>query len=109
MRNRRSHILREDMDGRSALRVLADEFAVCDVPLRLGIVLPEDRGTRFEESDVAARRPIQTLKRADVIGNPDLPAGRGRVATTRTFFNTTAFATPPAGTPYGNATYAPCY
>jgi hypothetical protein len=47
--------------------------------------------------------------RPNVIGNPYLPAGRGRIATTKAFFNTAAFVTPPAGTPYGNATFNMLY
>jgi hypothetical protein len=47
--------------------------------------------------------------RPNVIGNPYLPAGRERVATTKAFFNTAAFLTPPAGTPYGNATFNMLY
>jgi hypothetical protein len=47
--------------------------------------------------------------RPNVTGNPYLPAGRGRVAATKAFFNTTAFAAPPAGTPYGNATFNMLY
>ena len=47
--------------------------------------------------------------RPNVIGNPYLPAGRGRVATTKAFFNTAAFHTPPVGTPYGNATFNMLY
>jgi hypothetical protein len=43
--------------------------------------------------------------RPNVVGNPYLPAGRGRVATKNAFFNTAAFVTPPAGTPYGNAPF----
>jgi hypothetical protein len=47
--------------------------------------------------------------RPNVIGNPHLPAGRGRVATTKAFFNKAAFLTPPAGTPYGNAAFNMLY
>lgn len=47
--------------------------------------------------------------RPNVIGNPHLSAGRGRVADIRAFFNTAAFVTPPAGTPYGNAPYDMLY
>jgi hypothetical protein len=43
--------------------------------------------------------------RPNVVGNPYLPAGRGRIATIKAFFNTAAFVTPPAGTPYGNASF----
>jgi len=43
--------------------------------------------------------------RPNVVGNPFLPGGRGRVATKNQYFNTAAFVTPPAGTPYGNAQF----
>ncbi len=43
--------------------------------------------------------------RPNVIGDPSLPGGRGRLATKNAFFNTAAFVTPPAGTPYGNALF----
>jgi hypothetical protein len=43
--------------------------------------------------------------RPNVVGNPYLPGGRGRVATKNAFFNTAAFATLPAGVPYGNAPF----
>jgi len=35
----------------------------------------------------------------------NFPAGRGRIATTKAYFNTSAFATPPPGTPYGNTPF----
>jgi hypothetical protein len=47
--------------------------------------------------------------RPNVVGNPHLPTGRGRVATKNAFFNTAAFVTPPAGTPYGNASFNMLY
>jgi hypothetical protein len=47
--------------------------------------------------------------RTNVLDNPYLPAGRSRVATKSTFFNTAAFVTPPAGTPYGNAPFNMLY
>jgi hypothetical protein len=43
--------------------------------------------------------------RPNLIGNPHLPSGRGRIATTKAFFNTSAFTTPPPGTPYGNTPF----
>jgi carboxypeptidase family protein/TonB-dependent receptor-like protein len=43
--------------------------------------------------------------RPNVIGNPALPGGRGRVATKNQFFNAAAFANPAMGTPYGNAQF----
>jgi hypothetical protein len=47
--------------------------------------------------------------RPNVVGNPYLPAGRGRFATKNAFFNTAAFVTPPAGTPYGNTPFNMLY
>jgi hypothetical protein len=47
--------------------------------------------------------------RPNVVGNPRLPGGRGRMAKARAFFNTSAFFTPPAGTPYGNAPFNMMY
>jgi hypothetical protein len=41
----------------------------------------------------------------NVIAHPYLAAGRSRLATVENFFNTAAFVTPPAGTPYGNARF----
>src|ERR1700750_2043934 len=38
--------------------------------------------------------------RPNLIGNPHLPSGRGRIATTKAFFNSSAFATPPPGIPH---------
>jgi hypothetical protein len=43
--------------------------------------------------------------RPNVVGNPNLPGGRGRVATKNAFFNAASFAEVPAGVPYGNATF----
>jgi hypothetical protein len=43
--------------------------------------------------------------RPNLIGNPHLPSGRGRIATTKAFFNTSAFATAPPGTPNGNTPF----
>ncbi|WP_260473139.1 TonB-dependent receptor [Edaphobacter aggregans] len=43
--------------------------------------------------------------RPNLIGNPHLPSGRGRIVTTKAFFNTSTFATPPPGTPYGNTPF----
>jgi hypothetical protein len=43
--------------------------------------------------------------RPNLIGNPNLPSGRGRIAITKAFFNTSAFATPPPRTPYGNTSF----
>jgi hypothetical protein len=43
--------------------------------------------------------------RPNLIGNPHLPSGRGRIETAKQFFNTSAFITPPPGTPYGNARF----
>jgi hypothetical protein len=43
--------------------------------------------------------------RPNVVGNPYLSSGRGRLATKNAFFNTAAFIAPPAGTPYGNAPF----
>jgi len=47
--------------------------------------------------------------RPNVVGNPNLQAGRGRIATAKAFFNTNAFVAPPAGTPYGNASFNMLY
>jgi hypothetical protein len=47
--------------------------------------------------------------RPNVVGLPSLAKGRGRMATVKEFFNTAAFATPPAGTPYGNAPFNMLY
>jgi hypothetical protein len=47
--------------------------------------------------------------RPNLIGNPHLPSGRGRAATAKAFFNTAAFVTPPAGTPYGNTPFNMMY
>ncbi len=43
--------------------------------------------------------------RPNVIGNPFLSGGRSRREKINEFFNTNAFAIPPAGTPYGNAPF----
>ena len=43
--------------------------------------------------------------RPNVIENPRLPGGRGRVETAAAFFNPMAFSVPPPGTPYGNAQF----
>jgi hypothetical protein len=43
--------------------------------------------------------------RPNLIGNPHLPSGRGRIATIKAFFNSSAFATPPPGIPYGNTPF----
>jgi hypothetical protein len=43
--------------------------------------------------------------RPNVVGNPVLSGGRGRVDTKNQFFNTAAFITPAAATPYGNAQF----
>lgn len=40
--------------------------------------------------------------RPDQVGNPNLPSGRSRAQKIAKFFNTSAFAQVPAGTPYGN-------
>jgi len=50
-----------------------------------------------------------TNDRPNVIGSPYLPAGRSRSATKNAFFNTTVFASLPAGTPYGNTPYNMLY
>jgi len=47
--------------------------------------------------------------RPNVVGNPILPGGRGRVDTKNQFFNTAAFASLPLGTPYGNAQFDMLY
>ncbi len=47
--------------------------------------------------------------RPNVVGNPNLPGGRGRVATKNAFFNTAAFVAPLAGTPYGNTPFNVLY
>jgi hypothetical protein len=43
--------------------------------------------------------------RPNVNGNPNLPGGRGRVATKNAFFNPDAFTALPAGIPYGNTPF----
>jgi hypothetical protein len=43
--------------------------------------------------------------RPNLIGNPHPPSGRGRIATIKAFFNSSAFATPPPGIPYGNTPF----
>jgi hypothetical protein len=43
--------------------------------------------------------------RPNVVGDFGLASGRSRVAQTNEFFNTSAFATPGAGQPYGNAQF----
>lgn len=43
--------------------------------------------------------------RPNVIGNPYLPSGRGRITKTKAYFDTSAFITPPPGIPYGNAPF----
>jgi hypothetical protein len=51
--------------------------------------------------------------RPNVVGNPHLSGSRDRVARKNAYFNTAVFATPPAGTPYGdtpfNFLYGPKY
>jgi hypothetical protein len=47
--------------------------------------------------------------RPNVVGNPHLPGGRGRVATKNAFFSTAAFVIPLAGTPYGNTPFNMLY
>ena len=47
--------------------------------------------------------------RPNVVGNPHLPTGRENIPTTKAFFNTAAFVTPPEGTPYGNASFNMLY
>jgi hypothetical protein len=44
-----------------------------------------------------------TIDRPNVVGNPNLPGGRGRQAKIQEDFNTAAFAQLPYGVPYGNA------
>jgi hypothetical protein len=43
--------------------------------------------------------------RPNVVGDPNLPSGRGRVATKNAYFNAAAFRALPAGVPYDNATF----
>jgi Carboxypeptidase regulatory-like domain/TonB-dependent Receptor Plug Domain len=43
--------------------------------------------------------------RPNVVGDPHLPSGRGRVATKNAYFNPAAFGGLAAGVPYGNATF----
>jgi hypothetical protein len=43
--------------------------------------------------------------RPNLIGNPHLPSRRCKIETTKAYFNTSAFATPPPGTPYGNTPF----
>lgn len=47
--------------------------------------------------------------RPNMIANPRLPAGRNRFAKSAMYFNTAAFVVPPAGTPYGNASFNMLY
>jgi hypothetical protein len=47
--------------------------------------------------------------RPNVVGNPNLPGGRGRFPTKNAFFNTAAFVAPLAGTPYGNTPFNVLY
>jgi hypothetical protein len=41
--------------------------------------------------------------RPDRVGNPNLGGGRSRGQKIAEYFNTTAYAVPPVGTPYGNS------
>jgi hypothetical protein len=43
--------------------------------------------------------------RPDLVGNPHLPSGRGKIASSKAYFNTSAFATPLPGNPYGNTPF----
>lgn len=47
----------------------------------------------------------ETNDRPNVVGNPVFPGGRSRTQKIKEFFNTSAFTTPPIGTPYGNTSY----
>jgi Carboxypeptidase regulatory-like domain len=43
--------------------------------------------------------------RPNIVGNPHLAGSRDRVAKKNAYFDTSAFATPPSGSPYGNTSF----